>query len=156
MNKKGIAISVILLVITTLLLVGVCVGYFIFSDRIKSISLQTINEIDSAYVQENYLNFYLQEIFDNSAKDFKSTYGKDYFINSYKNELLKYKDEKGAWIMPEFSQVDLQINESNINMHEGKISLTLNLAVRGNSESIEVIHKYEKTFEKVFKGKSIN
>lgn len=146
-NKKGMSISIVLLVVLTLILVFLTIGYFIVNQEERTSILSVPDTLDLVYNQETYLNFYLQNIFDKASGNFKFPEGKGVFIERFKNELLNLK-------INGLENIENQINESNIDLTKDKLVLNLNLVLEEKNEErgIEARYNYKKSFEKVFKG----
>lgn len=150
-NKRAMSISIVLLVIMVFVIVGVCLFYFIINERQVGSTIHIPDKIDSLYTRENYLNFYLEDIFEKSAKDFKNSDGASGFINKFKSNLNGYKDKAGSYVISDISQVEAQINENSVQFTDNKLILTLNLKLEDkNEEGITVKYSYLKVFEKNF------
>ena len=163
-NKKGISIVIVFLVLTTLLLTSIALYQFITENKNRELTLEVPNSINSIYLKESYLDYYLDDIFEKSTKDFSSNQGKDVFIENFRNNLNEYKDKNGRYIMPELGIVERELNNFEIELDENKVVLNVDVIISDNynllaepinnenREIISVSYNYRKRFEKVFKG----
>ena len=151
-DKRAMSISIVLLVIMVFVIIGICLVYFILNERATGATIHIPDRIESLYARENYLNFYLQDIFEKSSKDFRYEEGASSFIEKFKNNLNDYKDKNGSYLIGGLYQVEMQINnESSVELTKDKLMLTLNLILEDKSEEgISVKYSYKKVFEKNF------
>jgi len=159
MNKKAMSIPILLLLILTLVLIVTTLFYFNIKQKDVKDTILIPDEVDRVYVKGIQINYYLQDIFDNSVKDFKFEDGKQVFIGNFKKELERYKKDE-SFIMNELSQVENQIVEDNIELNEEKVVLNLYLEILGGKEIdgkkvINIKYNYDKKFEKVFKLENV-
>ena len=63
-NKKGISIVIVFLVLTTLLLTSIALYQFITENKNRELTLEVPNSINSIYLKESYLDYYLDDIFE--------------------------------------------------------------------------------------------
>jgi len=161
-NKKaGMSIPIVVLVIFTLVLTLVTLAYFSTRDETDKKTLIVPGIIDGVYLEEAQLNYLLEDIFNKASKDLKFEDGKEVFINNFKKELERYKSEGEGYSIEGLEQVHKQINDEilmgeGLELNEEKITLKLGIELfAGNineKEDIKINYKYEKEFEKVFKG----
>lgn len=152
-DKQAMALSIVLLVIMVFVIIGVCLIYFVLYVRGVGTTIHIPDKIDSLYTRENYLNFYLTDIFERSSKDFNFGQGKSKFIERFKNNLNDYKNKDGNYVVDDITQIETQINEGNVNLDEGKISLSLNIVLSeggGSEEGVLVEYGYNYLIEKNF------
>lgn len=159
MNKKAMSIPIVLLVILTLILIVTSLFYFNIKQKDVKETMMIPDEIDKVYIKQVQLNYYLDDIFDRSTKDFELGDGKQAFIENYTKELSRYK-VNGNWIMDELGQVESQIVENNVELNETAIILKLSLEILGEKEIdgkevINIKYNYDRKFEKVFKLENI-
>ena len=161
-NKKaGMSIPIVVLVLFTLVLVIVSLFHFSVRDKNNKQTLMIPSAIDELYTEEARLNFHLQNIFDKACENFQQGQGKEVFIENFKKELGFFKDKTDKYMMQGLEQVEQQllnqtIIEKNLILDSKKLVLTLqiNLLKSKIREKQDLIlnYRYEKTFEKVFKG----
>ena len=163
-NKRGISIPIVFLVLTTLLLTSIALYQFITENKNRQLTLEVPNNINSIYLKEAYLDYYLEDIFKKSIKDFTYSQGKEVFIENFRGNLNEYKDKDGRYIIPELNIVEREIPNFNVELNENHIVLNVNITIADsysllaeptnnqNKKIISVSYNYEKSFEKVFKG----
>ena len=149
MNKKAVSIPVLIFFVLTIVLLFTSLVYFSLEQKSVDKAVSTTDDLDKVYIEESKLNFYLQDIFDKSVKDFKIEQGKTVFINYYLEELSKYNSD--GWYDENLKQVKDQINEGNIVIDGKRLVLVLNIAINVDGKDVKGSYKYEKRFEKVFK-----
>jgi hypothetical protein len=149
MNKKSMSISVLLLVMLTIILIGASIIIFIVKDKNISSSMDLSNNIDRTHIKEVKLNYYLNEIFDNSVKEFKFEQGKDVLISNLKKELNKHKTTSGYYYTEGLEQVESQLN--NVDLTKEKISLLLNFNIKSNNSELNIDYNFNTKLEKIFK-----
>ena len=71
-NKRAMSIPIVLLVILTLVLITVSLFYFVIKEKGIEETMLVIGVIDSVYIEEAQLNYYLKEIFDSYPDTKKS------------------------------------------------------------------------------------
>ena len=163
-NKKGISIVIVFLVLTTLLLTSIALYQFITENKNRQLTLEVPNSINSIYLKEDYLDYYLEDIFEKSTKDLSYSQGKEVFIENFRNNLEGYKDKEGRYILEELAIVERELNNFEVELDENKIALNVDITIADsynllaepvdnqNGEIISVSYNYKKRFEKVFKG----
>ena len=95
MNKKAVSISILLLVVSVLILSITSLSYLSIKNKDIKKTFGVSSEIDKLYLKESLLNFYLDDIFEKSARDFNYVNGKRVFIDNFMRELENYKDKNG-------------------------------------------------------------
>jgi len=140
-DKKGMSLSIVLLVIVVILLIGVCLVYFVLYNISTANTIHIPDSIDSMYVRGNYMNYYINDIFEKSTKDFKPGDSKSKFIESFKNNLNNYKNTQGIYVVNDLFQIENQVNEANVNLDSKEINLNLNIVLFGTDEN-GVVVKY--------------
>jgi len=142
-NKKA-DVSIVLLVFMALVLVGATL--FIFNINLRKFRTEIINvkALDSVYIRENEINFYVGRMMDNSIE---KDISKEQFIINFKEELERHKVD-GAYVLEELSQVEDQI--SDIEITDTKVVFDLDIRVIKNFKEISITYVYNKKFEKEF------
>jgi len=150
-DKRAMSISIVLLVIMVIVTIGICLAYFILYTIGTGNTIHISDSIDSIYVRENYLNFYINDIFEKSTQNFKISDGKAKFIENFKNNLNGYKDVNGNYVVSDLGQVEAQVNEGNVNLDNNMISISLNLVLIGvNENGVVVKYGYNYLIQKDF------
>jgi hypothetical protein len=161
-NKKASSISIVLLVILTIFVISLSLFYFSLSKKDTDKKVYISSLIESVYIKEIILNYEVQNIFEDSFKEYKIADGKSAFIKNFSDQLNKYKNSSGSYYIPELIQVDEQLSEDKIEIIQGsneepdklilKLNFTLNqIQVKDGFEEFSVNYTYAKEFEKVFK-----
>lgn len=144
MNKKAtMSISIVLLVLATLILSIFALFTFNLRDNEAREIVSYASYLEGIYAREEIINFYIQGIIDDIEVK-----NKEEFISKFKQELGKYKDKQGDYLLSELSQVEEQIKEENIDIAEGKLKITFNIEIEKNTENLDVAYAYKKSFEK--------
>lgn len=147
-NRKAMSISIVLLVILTLILVTLSIGYFIVSQNKVSEILTVPSAIDSVYADSIFFNFYLDTIFDRASKDFQFKDGKGKFIEKFNEEISKtvfysYYDNEISYS---------SISEDKTELSENKLALSLDITISykfNDKKGIGIEYNYKKIFEKI-------
>ena len=145
-NKKA-DLATTLLVFMAIALVGAASIVFLTSSGEIKRNVVDARFIDDIYLKEEKLDFYLQDIFDKTVENFNIEEGEDKLISNFKEELEKYKVEN-KFIIPEFSQVEEQIN--NLKIEENKVKAEFRFELRKETKLFSAIYIYNKKFEKDF------
>lgn len=134
-------------------LAGAASFIFIMSDRGIKEKVVDARLLDEVYLTEEKLDFYINEIMEKSAKDFKLEDGREKFVENFTKELEKYK--KGEeYILTELIQVQQQMDEyeerNNVQVGDGKVTveLSIKIGIGTQSDKFYAIHTYNKKFEK--------
>lgn len=151
-NKKAMSIPIVLLVLLTLILITTSLFYFNIKQKNVKETMMIPDEIDRIYVKELQLNYYLQDIFDKAFEGITAENSQEQLIDNFKRELARYK-VNDKFIVPEFSQIELQINREHITFENGKaiarFDIVLENKVTAKDKIIfSAVYAYEKTFEK--------
>jgi hypothetical protein len=139
-NKRGMSIALVLLVLATLVLTTFAL--FTFYSREKSIQekIHTTRFLEDTYTEEDLINFYLQDIFDEAQGE-----SEEEFVDSFKEELKKYKID-GKFLVDELGQVERQVEK--IEVDEGKVMVEFQIELAGKSGAFSADYIYNKKFEK--------
>jgi len=159
MNKKAVSLPILLLVITSLVLSIISLTYFIIKENNVHEIISISSQLDQIYLNELLLNFYVQDVFDNSVVGINPNSGKQAFIDNFRGELVNYKDKNSRYPVDELALVELKILEDNIidsvELNEEKLIFRLPLTIRTGytsaEDDISLSYDYIKEFEKVFK-----
>jgi len=155
-NKKAISIPIVLLVIFTIIITSTSLFYFVISKKDFSTRLIIPNTIDSIYLEETYLDYYLNEIFERSINDFSKINGKEVFIENFKSNLIEYKDKNGNYVLKSLREVEVSLDSEDVILTGESLVLNIDILI-SESKEIEgyevlyVSYNYENSLEKVFK-----
>ena len=149
-NKKA-NIAVTLLVLMTVVLAGAIL--FIFYDNLKGIGIKITDSryIDKIYVQENNIDFYTDLLMGQAIIGIdKEGDVETQFIDNFKKELDKYKDEKGEYLIEEFKKIEIFIKDKYVEVDESnKISLSMDARLSSDFKNrIYSSYSYSRIFEK--------
>ena len=153
MNKKNkkADIAITMLVLMTLLLAGATLFIFeIYHGKVET-NIQDYAFLNSVYLKENQMDFYINNVLDEVIKDFDINTGKDKFIQEFKLELGKYKDKDGKYFIEELGKVEEQVQTDRFVFDSVNKKIILNLDIRLDekpNEKVKVAYAYTKTFEK--------
>ena len=155
-NKKAMSIAIVFLVLLSLTLMTTILFYLNAEKENTKEKIFLFNTMDQIHFDTNLINYYIQKIFDESTKDFKSTDSKSKFITQFLNNLTRYKNLEGNYLIKEFEQIKEQIKEENIELTSEKLILKINIDLEKsvkikNKEALNIKYNYSKIFEKVFK-----
>ena len=142
LNKKASTpIGVGLLVALAIVLVF----FSLYSFNIKNKDIQEKinypNSLDKVYVQEELVNFYANEILDNSILK-----GKDNLNEKVKKELVRYKDKEGKYPVGELKQLEEQTDK--VSIEGGKVYWRLNMTLQYSEENLKVAYNYNDEIER--------
>ncbi|MEM3074796.1 MAG: hypothetical protein QW727_02545 [Candidatus Pacearchaeota archaeon] len=146
-KRGGVSLSVILLVILTSSLVAF--SLFLFQTKITKFESNIGKSLilENTYSSKEIINFNIQNIVDISAKESKS---KEEFINHFKENLNKYKNVKGEYIIRELSQLENQLFIDKIvyDSHLNKFEVQFEIKIETNNveNGLFVDYIYTKTF----------
>ena len=147
MKNKKAEISILLLVVMALVLTGAAL--FSFNVNLRKFSTEIINikYVDEVYVRENFINFYVEMMIDNSIEKGISREG---FISDFKKELAKYKDDSGGYFIEEFEQIEEEIDkEENVKIENNKLIFDLGkIKIIKKFEGLSISYLYPMKFEK--------
>jgi hypothetical protein len=160
-NKKASSISIVLLVMLTILIISISLVYFMFSKKETNKEVYISSLIDSISIKEGILNYEIQNILENSCKDYTIEDGKSVFISKFLDELNKYKNSSGSYYILELNQAEEQLKEENIELIQSsnqepnklilKIVFTLGKSqVKDGFDVFKVNYTYTKEFSKGF------
>jgi len=149
LNKKAVSLPILLLVLSSIILSGMALFYFNFIDKDASENLinKNINDdIDNVYEKKDLLDFYINDIFETAARDFKKGTSNEIFLLNFKETLYQYKDKIGNYPLKELKQLE-KVNEENIQITVNSVILTVNIVIE-EDDNIKVVYRYEKTLVK--------
>jgi len=153
MNKRAVSIPILILVLTAIGLSVLSLSYFIVKGNDINNVIKISNEIDEIYLKEQLLNFYLQDIFDKAAFGFNGD--KKAFVDSFRRELLNYKDKNGLYSIGELAFVELKIIEDDfiddVQVIGNSLILRMDLSIKNdlsNSNDIKLNYNYLRILRK--------
>lgn len=153
-NRRGMSISIVLLVLATLVLTSFALFTFYLREKSIQEEIYTTRFLEEVYVKEEKINFYVQNIFDNSVRDFNRDEDVSKLINNFKQELGKYKINN-KFVIAELEQVEGQINEEHIKVKNNKVTAGFQITIKSNvtdekkeKEIFSAVYTYNKKFEK--------
>lgn len=138
-NKRGMSISIVLLVIATLVLSSFALVSFHTRQKSLQANLYSPAFLQDVYAQEAKINFYAGEVLEKIDVKGLSI---DDFKNKFNIELGKYKEESWEFIIKDAS------------IEKGKATITLEVKIKGDAkdkdgkELYSVVYIYTKIFEK--------
>lgn len=145
MNKKA-DIEVLFLVFMAVVLTGTALILFNINSNTIKTEIKDSRYLDDFYVNENYINFYVNEIMDKAVTDFKYEDGKEKFIENFNNELQKYTNN-GVFVIPELNQVNLQVINDNVELNTDSVSINLNIKIEKSfNDKFNATYGYNKKF----------
>jgi hypothetical protein len=154
LNKKGAAISVLILVLFAGILSSMVFGYLYTKGNSLEERITTPSYGDDIYLKKVQIEFILEEIFENVVVDIKFEDGKNVFISDFKKELEDYKQESGEYFVKELVQIDDQLIEDEINLDDEKISVTFSFNLSElelvDYDAIRVDYAFDINLEKNF------
>lgn len=147
MNKKaGTPIDITILVIMALVLsVSTLFVFYIHSGKVTS-NIKDIGFLDSVYLKENKISFYIQDMAEKSVAN-----GKDAgsFLINFKNELNKHKINN-SYVIEELAQLE-KLNEQNVVFQDGKLILLVSINIKQDFENRFIVnYNFNKKFEIVY------
>lgn len=165
-SKKG-DVAVTFLVFMAVALAGAASLIFILSDRGIEEKIVNGRFIDNAYVQEEKLDFYINEVMsisasrtlnevvaekgnlDKESTEFKEAF-KTKFVKIFLEELGRYKIKEGTFEDSELIQVEQQMKEgkADVRVENGKVSSSFNMVILTKEGKLSSIDSYKRTFEK--------
>jgi len=139
-NKRGMSISIVILVMVFLILSAAClIALKLRKDKLE----YKIISLEKVYFIEEVLNYNINTLMEESA-----ALTEEEFIMNFKQGLTKYKTT-GEYLPYQLSQVEEQLTLDNVEIKDGKVFLTLNFKIDGDvDESVYASYTYTKTFEK--------
>jgi hypothetical protein len=150
MKSKKADVAVTLLVFMAVALAGAASMIFLTSERGIKERIVDARFIDEIYLIDGKLDFYINEIIENSAENSKNSENfREDFINSFKEEATIYGSAEKD-LSTYFAEMQEQIANVQVEeITEGyKITLNFDFIMIMAREPFAVIHKYKKTFEK--------
>lgn len=150
MNKKGIAIAVLLMVLTSIFLSGLSLIYFFSVNNNIEERIDMHTAVDGLLIREKNIDVMLTDIFEKSVKDFNPADGEPIFLDNIKRELDFYKDKKGN-VPSGLDSIYEQLKEGNVELTPEKILFTVEIDFLEEKSDIKIDYRYIKRFEKIFK-----
>jgi hypothetical protein len=147
-NKKA-DVAITLLVLMAVVLAGATLFVFNINQGKIETKIENYAFLNSVYLKENQMDFYINDILDEVIKNFDINEGKDKFIEKFKIELEKYKQKGGNYTIKELKEVNEQAD--NLIFDSIKKKIILNLDIRIDEKPIQdmnIVYAYKKTFEK--------
>jgi len=149
MKNKKANTAIILLVLMALVLAGATLFIFNINQGKVETKIQDYSFLNSVYLKENQMDFYINNILEDVIKNFDVNEGKDKFIEKFKIELEKYKQTDGSYLVKELEKVNEQVEEIIFDRLNKKIALNLDIRLDEKlNQDIEIAYAYKKTFEK--------
>ncbi|MEK6935381.1 MAG: hypothetical protein AABW67_01200 [Nanoarchaeota archaeon] len=148
-NKKA-DVAITLLVLMTLVLAGATLFIFNINQGKVETSIGDYSFLNSVYLKENQIDFYVNNALDEVIKNFEVNSGKDKFIEEFKTELEKYKVD-GKFIILELEKVEEQVQTDKFVFDSVGKKIILKLDIRLDekpSKDMTIAYAYTKTFEK--------
>ncbi|MBR9704608.1 hypothetical protein GOV12_04295 [Candidatus Pacearchaeota archaeon] len=144
MNKKGMSVSIVLLVVFTMVIIGIIIGIFISNEKKLTYHYRVPSMIDELNYEVMQIDFYVNDIFHKAY--LKGHDNVDEIIVNYKEILndyqsgflLKYKDE-----------IIKQLNSDNILIKDDRVFYHIRLVVYKMQEdnAISVRYDFDKWFQ---------
>lgn len=149
MNNKKANITIPVLVLMTLVLAGATLLVFNINKGKIETNIGDYSLLNNVYLKESQLDFYINEVLDNVIKNFNINEGKDKFIEKFKAELEKYKQEDGTYILGELERIKEQADEIIFDSADRKIILNLDIRIDEKpNQNMNIAYAYAKTFKK--------
>jgi hypothetical protein len=149
MKNKKANIAIVLLVLMTLVLAGATLFIFSINQGKIETKIQDYSFLNKIYLKENQMDFYINNILREVIKTFDVNEGKDKFIEKFKIELGKYKQEDGKYIIEELEKVNEQADALVFDNSNKKIILNLDIMLDEKpNQNMNIVYAYKKTFEK--------
>ena len=141
-NKKASTpIGVGIIVVLTIVLVFFTLYSFNVNNKNIQEKINYPNSLDKIYVQEELINFYANEILDNSIAK-----GKNNLNENVKVEIGRYKDKKEKYLVEGLKQLEEQTDKININGKD--VSWKLNMTLSYSEENLKITYNYNEEIEK--------
>lgn len=149
MKNKKADVAITLLVLMTLVLAGATLFIFnIHKGKIET-NIENYVFLNTVYLKENQMDFYINNILDNIIKNFDVSEGRDKFIEKFKIELERYKQTGGGYIIKELEEVNKQVDDLIFDDINKKIILNLDIKLDEEpNQNMKIAYAYKKTFEK--------
>ena len=156
-NKKGMSLAIVLLVIATLVLVSTALITFYVREKSYEDKIAAAGFLQDVYTKEAKINFYAYNVLENINSENKA---KEDIIKEFRNELSKYKESDWEFILDrngalqKYKESDwiFTIKEDDVKINPISIPLIINITKivkddKGN-EIFSATYVYDKTFEK--------
>lgn len=154
-NKGDIPIPIVLL--TFLVVVLLFTSLAQFSKARKSVIEDVLlpGEVSEVYILENEVNYHVREAFESVCDGYNLEYGKLEFIDRFKTELLRYKNNQDDPLNEAILKIVNNIDESWVELGEDRVVVGIKVDIgkkryKDGKMLISVDYKYNKQFEKVF------
>ena len=142
-KEKKADISILLLVLATFVLVVTVTFIFYKNTQNSGLQIKDSGFLDEVYLEEDIVNFYINDIIDKSIVGVGNDKGK--FIYNFRNELPRYI-ENGEFIAPELRQLGAQFDGDNVRIENGIIYAKFSIKIDKNFGDNMVSYLYEKEF----------
>jgi hypothetical protein len=147
-NKKA-NITILILVLMTLVLAGATLLVFNINQGKIETKIENYAFLNSVYLKENQMDFYINNILDDVIKNFEVNEGKDKFVEKFKIELEKYKQTDGSYSIKELEEVNKQVDDIIFDDINKRIILNLDIKLDEEpNQNMKIAYAYKKTFEK--------
>ncbi len=145
-KEKKADISILLLVLMTVILVVTVTFIFYKNTQNSGLQIKDSKFLDEIYMEENQVNFYIDEIMDRSVAGINGD--RSQFIQNFRNELPKYI-ENGEFLAPELKQLGAQLDGDNVRIDNGIVYANFSIKIeKFFGDNIMVSYLYEKEFRK--------
>ncbi|MFA6023009.1 MAG: hypothetical protein WC781_02900 [Candidatus Pacearchaeota archaeon] len=140
-NKKGdgVPIAILLLVLATITLTTFTLFVMIQRNNQISGDIYSSKIFEDLTAREKLIDFYLQDLVSNSAKNAGSV---EIFINNFNSNLDYYRDQNGKYLFGELEQFKGKLAEKDVSLVNGKFSIGIPIKIDSKF--------YNKKGEKVF------
>lgn len=146
MNKKGMEVSVILLVIATLIISSYALFTFYGGRQKVDEKVQIKGILEDLYSQESQINFYLENVIEKISISDKQNPEKE-FLDGFQKGIFSYKGQSG-YAFPELLQVESQLKTENLKIADNKIKIKINIITSKDGAGVSATYNYTKVFEK--------
>lgn len=146
-NKRGMELAIPFLVLMTIILTISALMIFNLNSNRTVANMDDYSLMDNILVKEKQINFYINDIFENSVSEIQK--GRDIktqFIENFNKELNKYKNNEIFYIK-ELEQLEGQLDLDKINLEDKKISIIFKIEIgKEFPDKLIVVYSYEKEF----------
>jgi len=151
-NKKATPISNLIFFFLAVIVLLLALTYFIVWKGDKKDIVNNQEILDSFYRDIDYLDFYLQRVFDKSVEGFKGD--KEDFINKFKENLNFYKSSDGSYFVRGLDEVEEYVNSEgfvdNIEISSDRLVLRVEIGLEKDGSGILLKYGYERSFKEGF------
>ena len=155
-DKRGIILSLVVIVIMTLIVSGIALFYLETTNN-KIEKKFDVSELESVYARAEVVDYYLESAFNRTILLKPSS--KEDFAMKFKSEIERYTipseldAEKKEFIVEELKGVydnfgNQNFIDENLNFGEGRASVDFSIIFIGdNKEGLNIEYHYQKKFE---------